>query len=127
MFVVARPFNRGIFGFVVSCASSFSSCVCFFSDTPAFEGAPFIQDVDDDSVLFGKMLVGDRLIALDGEDVSDLTAQQVSKIISRKSHQQCRKFRILRKNEKTSPRSSRHSTWDMPAHDEQSSAFGGLV
>jgi PDZ domain-containing secreted protein len=100
---------------------------CFCADTPDFEGAPFIQDVDDDSVLFGKMLVGDRLIALDGEDVSDLTAQQVSKIISRKAHQQCRKFRILRRNEKTTQRSSKHSTWDMPAHDEQSPAFGGLV
>jgi PDZ domain-containing secreted protein len=95
------------------------------ADTPAFEGPPFIQDVDDDSVLFGKMMVGDRLIALDGEDISDLTAQQVSRLISSKSMQKCRKFQVLRKTEKAQ-RNSKDSTWGVP-HDEESNEFGGLV
>jgi PDZ domain-containing secreted protein len=105
------------------------SCTLFrlfcSSDTPAFEGPAFIQDVDDDSVLVGKMKVGDRLIALDGEDISDLTAQEVSRMISRKSMQQCRKFQVLRKTDKAQ-RNSKHSTWDVP-HDEESNEFGGLV
>jgi PDZ domain-containing secreted protein len=109
---------RGIrFGFS---HAAFSSCVVF-ADTPDFDGAPFIQDIDDDSVLFGKMMVGDRLIALDGEDVSDMNAQQVSRLISRKSLQKCRKFQVLRRNEATH-RSNKHSTWD-----PEPSEFGGLV
>jgi PDZ domain-containing secreted protein len=84
----------------------------FFVDTPDFEGAPFIQDIDEDSVLLGKIFVGDRIIALDGQDVSDMTAQQVSRLISHKSLQKCRKFQVLRKNE--AGKRSKHSTWDMP-------------
>jgi len=48
------------------------------------------------SPLQGKLLVGDKLLAIDDDDVKYLSAIDVSKIISRKSNNLQRKFTVLR-------------------------------
>jgi C-terminal processing protease CtpA/Prc len=64
-------------------------------DTPG-EGPPIIHAVKDTSPLAGKMLVGDRLVALDDVDVSTMTAVRVSKLLSRKSNNEFRKLTVVR-------------------------------
>jgi len=64
-------------------------------DTPD-EGAPVIHAVKDTSVLFGKVNVGDRLLAVDDEDVSAMTAVNISRLISKKSHAPVRNFTLRR-------------------------------
>lgn len=53
-------------------------------DTPN-GSVPIIHAIKADSVLAGKVQVGDRLLSVDSEDVTNLTAVQVSKLISLKS------------------------------------------
>eukprot|EP00522_Entomoneis_paludosa_P008786 CAMPEP_0172446684 /NCGR_PEP_ID=MMETSP1065-20121228/6229_1 /TAXON_ID=265537 /ORGANISM="Amphiprora paludosa, Strain CCMP125" /LENGTH=783 /DNA_ID=CAMNT_0013197873 /DNA_START=22 /DNA_END=2373 /DNA_ORIENTATION=+ len=66
-------------------------------DTPD-EGAPVIHAVKDTSVLHGKVHVGDRLLAVDDEDVSTMSAVNISRLISKKAHAQVRTF-TLRKSQ----------------------------
>mmetsp|Transcript_42306 Transcript_42306/g.78301 ORF Transcript_42306/g.78301 Transcript_42306/m.78301 type:complete len:245 (-) Transcript_42306:205-939(-) len=53
-------------------------------DTPE-TGAPFVYSIKDVSPLIGKLMEGDRVIAIDDEDVRLLTAVKISKILSKKS------------------------------------------
>lgn len=53
-------------------------------DTPE-NGAPFVYSIKDVSPLIGKLREGDRVIAVDDEDVRLLTAVKISKILSKKS------------------------------------------
>ena len=55
-------------------------------DTPN-GGVPIVHAIKPESVLADKVLVGDRLVSVDGEDVTSMTAVQVSKLISVKSNQ----------------------------------------
>ena len=55
-------------------------------DTPN-GSSPIVHAVKPESVLANKVLVGDRLLAVDGDDVTAMTAVQVSKLISLKSDQ----------------------------------------
>jgi len=64
-------------------------------DTPD-EGAPVVHAIKDSSVIADKLKVGDKLIAVDGEDVRAMTAIKVSKVISRKSGNAARKLTIVR-------------------------------
>jgi len=64
-------------------------------DTPG-EGPPVIHAVKDSSPLAGKMLVGDRLVAIDDVDVCTMTAIRVSKLLSRKSNNEFRKLTVVR-------------------------------
>jgi len=64
-------------------------------DTPD-DGAPVVHAVKDSSVVVDKVQVGDKLVAVDDEDVRTLTAIKVSKLISRKSANPSRKLTILR-------------------------------
>ena len=59
-------------------------------------GPPLVHNVRETSVLKNELQVGDRIIALDDEDVRTMTANQVSKMISRKKEQATRKLSILR-------------------------------
>ena len=52
-------------------------------DTPS-GGVPIVHAIKDSSVLADRVEVGDRLISVDDEDTTGLTALQVSKLISRK-------------------------------------------
>lgn len=56
-------------------------------DTPN-GGVPVVHAIKPESVLANKVKVGDRLISVDGEDVTTMTAVQVSKLISIKSNKQ---------------------------------------
>jgi len=64
-------------------------------DTPD-DGAPVVHAVKETSVVVDKVMVGDKLMAVDDEDVRTLTAIKVSKLISRKSANPSRKLTILR-------------------------------
>jgi len=64
-------------------------------DTPD-DGAPVVHAVKETSVVVDKVKVGDKLVAVDDEDVRTLTAIKVSKLISRKSANPSRKLTILR-------------------------------
>lgn len=64
-------------------------------DTPD-DGAPVVHAVKDSSVIADKIQVGDKLVAVDDEDVRSMTAIKVSKLISRKSANPSRKLTIIR-------------------------------
>ena len=64
-------------------------------DTPD-EGAPVVHAVKDSSVIADKIRVGDKLVAVDDEDVRSMTAIKVSKLISRKSANPSRKLSLMR-------------------------------
>ena len=64
-------------------------------DTPD-DGAPVVHAVKDSSVVSDQIKVGDKVIALDDEDVRTFTAIKVSKMISRKSANPTRKLTLLR-------------------------------
>ncbi|CAB9496512.1 Calcium-binding EGF domain [Seminavis robusta] len=64
-------------------------------DTPD-DGAPVVHAVKDSSVISDKLQVGDKLVAVDDEDVRSMTAIKVSKLISRKSANASRKLSIIR-------------------------------
>ena len=55
-------------------------------DTPN-NGVPVVHAIKQESVLCDRVHVGDRLISVDGENVTSMTAVQVSKLISLKSDQ----------------------------------------
>lgn len=64
-------------------------------DTPD-NGCPIVHAVKVISPIHGKIMVGDKLVAIDDEDVSYLTAIKISKILNRKSSQVTRKLTVLR-------------------------------
>ncbi len=64
-------------------------------DTPD-DGAPLVHAVKETSVIYGRVQVGDKLVAVDDEDVRTMTAVKVSKLISRKSANPSRKLTIVR-------------------------------
>ena len=64
-------------------------------DTPD-DGAPIVHAVKDTSVIADRILVGDKLVAVDDEDVRSMTAIKVSKMISRKGANPSRKLTIVR-------------------------------
>jgi len=64
-------------------------------DTPD-DGAPVVHAIKDTSVIADKLQVGDKLVAVDNEDVRSMTAIKVSKLISRKSANATRKLSIIR-------------------------------
>lgn len=64
-------------------------------DTPD-DGAPIVHAVKDTSVIADRIMVGDKLVAVDDEDVRTMTAIKVSKMISRKGANPSRKLTIIR-------------------------------
>lgn len=58
-------------------------------DTPN-GGIPVVHAIKDTSVLADQIRVGDRLLSVDGEDCTGMTAMQVSKMISLKSEKPAR-------------------------------------
>lgn len=56
-------------------------------DTPG-GNIPIVRAVKSTSVVYGKVEVGDHLVAVDGIDVTHMSAMQVSNLISTKSHAQ---------------------------------------
>ena len=64
-------------------------------DTPN-GGFPIVHAIKDTSILADRVRVGDRLISVDGEDCTTMTAVQVSKLISLKSDQESRVLIFVR-------------------------------
>ncbi len=64
-------------------------------DTPN-DDAPVVHAVKDTSPIADQVRVGDKLVAVDDEDVRAMTAIKVSKLISKKSTQESRKLTIIR-------------------------------
>lgn len=64
-------------------------------DTP-IQGAPIVHALRETSVLADRIRIGDKLISLDGEDISGKSAIQVSKMISSKSTNPERYMTFLR-------------------------------
>jgi len=64
-------------------------------DTPD-DGAPVVHAVKDSSVIADQIQVGDKLIAVDEDDVRSMTAIKVSKLISKKSANPSRRLTIVR-------------------------------
>jgi len=64
-------------------------------DTPN-NGAPVVHNIKDTCPIADQLMVGDKLIAVDDEDVRSMTALKVSKLISQKSNNPTRKFTIAR-------------------------------
>ena len=64
-------------------------------DTPD-DGAPIVHAIKETSCVANKLKVGDKLIRVDEEDVTAMTAIKVSKLISRKSANATRKLTIVR-------------------------------
>lgn len=65
-------------------------------DTPD-DGAPVVHAVKDTSVIADQIQVGDKLVAVDDDDVRSMTAIRVSKLISKKSNNPSRKLTIVRR------------------------------
>ena len=65
-------------------------------DTPD-DGPPVVHAVKESSSVARMVRVGDTLVAVDDEDVRNMTAIDVSKLISRKSANPMRKLTIIRK------------------------------
>ena len=64
-------------------------------DTPD-TGAPVLHRIKETCPIADQLQVGDKLIAVDDEDVRSMTAVRVSKLISQKSSNPQRKFTIVR-------------------------------
>ncbi|KAG7366567.1 filamentous hemagglutinin family outer membrane protein [Nitzschia inconspicua] len=66
-------------------------------DTPN-GGVPVVHAIKETSVLSDQVQVGDRLLSVDGEDCTGMTAMQVSKLISLKSEKPARVLVFSRSN-----------------------------
>jgi C-terminal processing protease CtpA/Prc len=64
-------------------------------DTPQ-GGSPVVHAIKDTSVLYDQVRVGDRLISVDGENCTTMTAMQVSKLISLKAEKPARVLVFVR-------------------------------
>lgn len=64
-------------------------------DTPD-DGPPVVYSVKASSVIAGQLLVGDKVIAVDDEDVQKCTAIHVSRMIGKKASNPNRKITITR-------------------------------
>ncbi|KAL3942240.1 MAG: hypothetical protein SGBAC_003549 [Bacillariaceae sp.] len=71
-------------------------------DTPS-DGASFVHAVKPTSIIADRIKVGDKLVAVDDEDVRSLSAINVSKLIGKKSSQPTRKLTVLRTISAESP------------------------
>lgn len=69
-------------------------------DTPN-GGIPVVHAIKDTSVLVDQVRVGDRLLSVDGEDCTGMTAMQVSKLISLKSEKPARVLVFARSSTNT--------------------------
>lgn len=68
-------------------------------NTAQNEGPAYVSSIGDDSPLFGRILLGDLIIAVDDLDVQTLVADEVSKILLTKSTNARRTISVLRKIE----------------------------
>jgi hypothetical protein len=65
-------------------------------DVPSNSTTPVVHAIKDTCPIRNEIVVGDKLLAVDDENVRGLTAIEVSRLISRKSHQPARKLTVMR-------------------------------
>jgi len=65
-------------------------------ESPAPPGPAYVFDVREDSPLFGRIRLRDKIIAVDDEDVREMSAVDVSKLLGKKSQNTRRKITVLR-------------------------------
>lgn len=65
-------------------------------DCPTSEDTPIVHAIKDTCPIRSEIYVGDKLVAVDDEDVREFNAVQVSRLISKKSEQKRRKLTIIR-------------------------------
>ena len=65
-------------------------------DTPSLSAVPIVHAIKDSCPIRNGIKVGDKLVAVDGVDVREYSASEVSRLISRKSDQKSRKLTIIR-------------------------------
>jgi C-terminal processing protease CtpA/Prc len=63
-------------------------------------GDPVVQEVKASSPMAGHVQVGDRLLSVDGQDMSNVMAATVSRIIASKQYNSVRRFKFCRPKEK---------------------------
>lgn len=64
-------------------------------DTP-LNGVPVVHAIKDSSVLASRIRIGDKLISVDGEDTTHMSAIKVSKLISSKAMNPARRMVFMR-------------------------------
>lgn len=64
------------------------------------DGIPVVHAIKPNSVLSGNVQIGDRLLSVDGHDVSVMLASDVSKLIASKKDQPSRRFIFIRSGSK---------------------------
>jgi len=65
-------------------------------DTPSSSPMPVVHAIKDTCPIRNEIRVGDKLVAVDDEDVREMTAMQVSRLIGKKSGNEVRKLTIIR-------------------------------
>mmetsp|Transcript_25109 Transcript_25109/g.32208 ORF Transcript_25109/g.32208 Transcript_25109/m.32208 type:complete len:157 (+) Transcript_25109:1-471(+) len=79
-------------------------------DSPPEGGSAYVSDIKMDSPIYGKIRLGDKLIAVDGEDVSKLKAVHVSMLLGSKSRNANRQITVLREVDNDDKESTRSLT-----------------
>jgi len=75
------------------------------------DGCPFVCEVKDSSVLYGKVLVGDRLLSVDGVDLTIMRTGDVYKVIASKKEFPVRKFVFARPRQSGASKSTDSQGW----------------
>ena len=70
--------------------------VVLVTPEPPETGPAYVFKIRDDSPLVGKLLLNDKVIAVDDEDVTKMSAINVSKLLGSKSSAESRKISVLR-------------------------------
>ena len=68
-------------------------------DMPPTGPPAFVCEVKDSSPLLDEIFVGDKIVAVDGEDVQTMSAVNVSKLLGRKSRNEQRRITVLRERD----------------------------
>ncbi|KAL7531212.1 hypothetical protein ACHAXR_003904 [Thalassiosira sp. AJA248-18] len=76
--------------------------VVLVTPEPPESGPAYVFNIRDDSPLMGKVRLGDKIMTVDDEDVREMTAINVSKLLGSKSTNEERKISILRANSSVS-------------------------
>merc|ERR1712013_111425 len=61
-------------------------------------GPPYVSDIKAESRIHGQICLGDKVIAIDDEDVSKRKAVDISMLLAKKSRQDERKITVMRSN-----------------------------
>jgi C-terminal processing protease CtpA/Prc len=71
---------------------------------PDRRGPPFVCDIRETSPLYGQLQIGDKIFAVDNEDVRKMSAIKVSKLLAQRSENPERVITVFREYEGYSAR-----------------------